>query len=155
MYYATVNFNPRGHISLDKSFRKYRYRIFYFNPRGHISLDLKGLRTSMLKNLFQSTRPHKPRPTAEGITGLRRKFQSTRPHKPRPAKGYAESTGISFQSTRPHKPRLSRKVLTRLQSYFNPRGHISLDGSGLMPDNLEILFQSTRPHKPRRTEKEF
>ena len=54
---------------------------------------------------FQSTRPHKPRPTAEGITGLRRKFQSTRPHKPRPAKGYAESTGISFQSTRPHKPR--------------------------------------------------
>ena len=55
----------------------------------------------------------------------------------------------SFQSTRPHKPRRITGIMYYATVNFNPRGHISLDGSGLMPDNLEKLFQSTRPHKPR------
>ena len=120
-----------------------------FNPRTHIGCDFYLCCRHIQVGRFQSTHPHRMRPTASlmGVAfacfnprthiGCDRdlaticspltRFQSTHPHRMRPLARPFFSRYFLFQSTHPHRMRLLHGCQVLLVRRFNPRTHIGCD----------------------------
>ena len=77
--------------------------------------------------VFQSTHPHRVRPTINGQPSLVAEFQSTHPHRVRLKGGRVKLDCDKFQSTHPHRVRHYRSRLYVQDDCFNPRTHIGCD----------------------------
>src|SRR5690606_36194922 len=108
-----------------------------FNPRARMGRDLRAMETTVLRFMFQSTRPHGARPRGINQSHELRVFQSTRPHGARPASA-----------------RLAHRLLAR----FNPRARMGRDAVSIYGEqDLDVSIHapawgatccSLRPMRP-------
>ncbi len=76
-------------------------------------------------------------------------FQSTRPHGARLSANGWPSITLVFQSTRPHGARRVHAAARPRMGCFNPRARTGRDCAGCASILPRALFQSTRPHGAR------
>jgi len=146
---ATLCFNPRAHMGRDYLGLGWgvRHIVSIHAPTWGATMSLSMM---ILKQRFQSTRPHGARRRFQGqrarIKGsfnprahmgrdiirkprpnFARVFQSTRPHGARLRQTPALAVKAWFQSTRPHGARPRSALACRGTTGFNPRAHMGRD----------------------------